>query len=285
MYVMEGPTGYSLVFNVSTDEGYAVPLVFSTRTHINGSFGKSSYSQGLKKIRIEAKEDAEGNKYVWVSAKGKCAVNEDCGISEQCVGEECVLCTAPTCDFCYTPVHCICEVAPGCAVSEVLASEDDAFSYKSPVGTFTFYSQPYVCAGNLDADTMYGSGFRFTGLNVLKGEVIESAYLQLYQNILAATPLNISGEASDSAENFRDGASVFDRGKTENYVLWTTSLITNESVNTPDITGPVQEVISRPGWSDTLVVMILPQPSLEPNICFNSTWDNGYAARLVVKYS
>ncbi len=123
MWIATTPNGYVLVFNVTTDTGYINQVAFPVSLKIDGSFGKASYSQGLKNIRLEAKEDDEGNKYVWVSTKGKCTSDDDCAVEEQCLSEECVLCAAPVCGPCYSAVpHCgecvIDDSAGGCQENE-----------------------------------------------------------------------------------------------------------------------------------------------------------------------
>lgn len=96
------------------------------------------------------------------------------------------------------------------------------------------------------------TGLRFRNVNVPKGAIIDSAYIQLFAHEDEGDPalITIRAEAADSSVTYNDvdlisarpttTASVF-WNATEKWVIWT-------QYRTPDLKNLVQEVVNRAGW-------------------------------------
>ncbi|MFT6269686.1 MAG: type IV pilus assembly protein PilY1 [Alphaproteobacteria bacterium] len=114
-----------------------------------------------------------------------------------------------------------------------------------------------------DTSTVY-SGFRYQDVNIPRGAVITSAILRFtsagFNN--AITNFTIAGEATGNANEFSVLANdISDRTTTVNDVVWDTDNewpSTGETINTPDITPVIQEIINRSDWcggNDLAVIM------------------------------
>jgi hypothetical protein len=96
------------------------------------------------------------------------------------------------------------------------------------------------------------TGMRFRNVNVPKGAIIDSAFVQLFAHEDEGDPalITIRAEAADSAITYNDvdlisarpttTASVF-WSATENWVIW-------NQYRTPELKNLVQEVVNRSGW-------------------------------------
>jgi hypothetical protein len=96
------------------------------------------------------------------------------------------------------------------------------------------------------------TGMRFRNVNVPKGAIIDSAFVQLFAHEDEGDPalITIRAEAADSSVTYNDvdlisarpttTASVFWQ-VTEDWVIWT-------QYRTPELKSLVQEVVSRVGW-------------------------------------
>jgi VCBS repeat-containing protein len=100
-------------------------------------------------------------------------------------------------------------------------------------------------------------GVRFVGVNLPKNALINNAYIQFATQSTTsnATSLTIKGEAQDNPGTFTiTNQDITTRTRTTASVNWVPAswLVLNESgvkQRTSDITAILQELISRPGWS------------------------------------
>jgi len=97
-------------------------------------------------------------------------------------------------------------------------------------------------------------GVRFTGINIPRDATIVEAYLEFAVAEASGenTSLVLYGQAADNASTFSKGAyNVSGRSKTAASVSWNNVPTWNTvgvKVQSPDLTGVIQEVVSRSGW-------------------------------------
>ncbi|MBV9265665.1 MAG: right-handed parallel beta-helix repeat-containing protein [Acidobacteriaceae bacterium] len=126
----------------------------------------------------------------------------------------------------------------------VSAGGDDAYDD----GSNLWNSTPYVVLSTPGAARH--SGFRFQNIGIKQGTTISSATISLYYYDAAydSPNLNIYAEASDNASSFLSGNPwPGNRPLTTASVPWNRTQVGTGREPIP-VTGPVQEVINRPGW-------------------------------------
>ncbi len=109
----------------------------------------------------------------------------------------------------------------------------------------------------LDGTTSQTVGLRFTGIDIPKGAIITSAYIQFQANEVktGATSLLVKGEDSDDSSPFTAvNFNVSSRATTDASSAWTPDPWTTVGAHgtaerTPDLTAIVQEIVNRSGWS------------------------------------
>ncbi len=119
-----------------------------------------------------------------------------------------------------------------------------------------------VTLANADLELVFdGSnqtvGLRFTGVGIAKGATISNAYIQFKvdETSSEATTLTIQGEASDNATTFtKTGQKVSLRPRTSAAVTWSPSAWTTvaevgPNQRTSNISGVIQEIVNRGGWT------------------------------------
>ncbi|WP_181166178.1 putative Ig domain-containing protein [Mesorhizobium sp. B2-5-5] len=107
-----------------------------------------------------------------------------------------------------------------------------------------------------DGSTRQTVGLRFTGIDIPKGAIITSAYIQFQANEVktGAASLLIQGDNTDDASPFTSAAfNVSSLPRTTASTAWTPDpwTIVGEhglAERTPDLTAIVQEVVNRSGW-------------------------------------
>ncbi|WP_245262334.1 RTX toxin [Mesorhizobium sp. WSM3626] len=107
-----------------------------------------------------------------------------------------------------------------------------------------------------DGSTRQTVGLRFTGIDIPKGAIITSAYIQFQANEVktGAASLLIQGDNTDDASPFTSAAfNVSSLPRTTASAAWTPDpwTIVGEhglAERTPDLTAIVQEVVNRSGW-------------------------------------
>ncbi len=108
--------------------------------------------------------------------------------------------------------------------------------------------------GEPDDQNILTAGFRFRGLAIPEGAVIDSAYMVLFSHEAKTTEdvanLTIVGDASVNAGTFTLDSLIDARPQTEAFVRWVIDeeygLYTEH--RTPDISNIVQEIVDTDGW-------------------------------------
>ncbi|MEH6472914.1 MAG: PilC/PilY family type IV pilus protein [Halopseudomonas sp.] len=120
----------------------------------------------------------------------------------------------------------------------------------------------YTASGDLELTKGNGSteqivGIRFAAVNIPSGATITKAWMEFTideQNSASADPVTvlISAEAEDNPNSFGTGnGSISVRDKTTANTTWaiTDNPAVGDTLTTPNISAPIQEVIDRAGWS------------------------------------
>lgn len=98
------------------------------------------------------------------------------------------------------------------------------------------------------------AGLRFRGINLPKGAVIDSAFIQVWshEGKLAedVARITITGEATDNAQTFTEDALITSRPRTSASILWEVAEEWDlwSMYQTPDLKAIVQELVNRNGW-------------------------------------
>ncbi|TIT69588.1 MAG: cadherin repeat domain-containing protein, partial [Mesorhizobium sp.] len=108
-----------------------------------------------------------------------------------------------------------------------------------------------------DGSTRQTVGMRFTGINIPKGAIITSAYIQFQANEVktGATSLLIQGDKVDDASPFTTANfNVSALPRTAASTAWTPDPWTivgehGAAERTPDLSAVVQEIVNRSGWA------------------------------------
>ncbi len=119
--------------------------------------------------------------------------------------------------------------------------------------------------GEPDDQNILTAGFRFRGLAIPKGAVIDSAYMVLFSHEAKTTEdvanLTIIGDAADNAGTFTLDSLIDMRPRTEATVRWVVDEVYGlyTEHRTPDISSIVQEIVDRDGWEpgNAMAFMVL----------------------------
>jgi hypothetical protein len=171
----------------------------------------------------------------------------------------------------------------------IASSADDA--EQSAGGTVTLNSTDLEMVR--DDGTSSGNqivGLRFADLPVPRGAVITTATIQFTADEIQneTTALNIFAQASDDAAIFTTGVNnISSRPLTLLNVPWQpagwTAGQSNATQRTPNLAGLLQEVTSRPGWSDgNAVVFVIKGTGHRTADSFDKS--GGFPPRLTVTY-
>ncbi len=147
-----------------------------------------------------------------------------------------------------------------------------------------------VTTGGTADGARYSGGFLFRDLEIPAGSRVVSATLQLYAVFQSGLPVNlrISGDDTASAEDFYDGfRNISNRPRTSNAVSLTVTSRVAGWVNSPDLTGIVQEILDRGDWTAGNNLALLVDPA--PDATTYATWASyerspQLAARLLIRY-
>lgn len=144
--------------------------------------------------------------------------------------------------------------------SQVSATNDDA-EEQAPAGSMYRNSTDLELVD--DGSTAQIVGMRFNDLTVPQGATILQAYIEFETDSTdsGATSLTIKGEAVDDAVTFGSSANdISDRPTTTQSVAWSPGpwTTTSERHKTPDLSGIVQEIVNRAGWSsgNSMVIVV-----------------------------
>ena len=98
------------------------------------------------------------------------------------------------------------------------------------------------------------AGLRFRGINLPKGAVIDSAFIQVWshegKSAEDVARITITGEATDNAQTFTEAALITSRPRTSASLLWEVAEEWDlwSMYQTPDLKAIVQELVNRNGW-------------------------------------
>jgi subtilisin family serine protease len=109
----------------------------------------------------------------------------------------------------------------------------------------------YRSSGN---PPFYMSGMRFNNINIPQDAIIVEARLRIHsynEHLNDPVFAKIEGQADDNAGDLRDN-NISTLPKTSASVNWDldSAWLKNTWYTSPDIAGVIQEIISRPGWSE-----------------------------------
>jgi len=97
-------------------------------------------------------------------------------------------------------------------------------------------------------------GLRFQNINIPKGTVIQSAYIQFraYRSDAAACSVTIAGVAQDNTQAFTTGASNISNRPSTATVAWNNipAWTGGSTYTTPDLTPIVQAIVNRANWQN-----------------------------------
>lgn len=151
-------------------------------------------------------------------------------------------------------------------------------------------SEPVVRVGRAQAGN-YHAGLRFQQLDVPPGAQVIEARLRLHTaGHGGSLPVAyvLMGEAADAAANFNSSHPLVPlRPRTQAAVDWLLSTWPDGWFDSPDLSGPLQEIIDRPGWAagNPLVLLVLSQQSNAGYVDVGA-WDGNpaFAAQLQLTF-
>jgi hypothetical protein len=173
------------------------------------------------------------------------------------------------------------------------ADSDDGWEFEN--SSQCSYSGNYfgIIADSSASVRMRGAA-RFSAVIVAQGSTIDVAYVSVRPSNLAANDdvlCHIYCQAADNAATIVATAhNIMDRARTSNNVAWAVdNLGTGAYVNTPSIVSPVQDVISRAGFSSGNAVMVLFCPDSTASKTMGPTdyhaWGAARAPKLHIEYT
>jgi len=129
----------------------------------------------------------------------------------------------------------------------------DATDCADPNATEGGNAQPMLALGrSVPGDQPLCTGLFFRDVYVPPGATLLSAKLWMYTTSGGNAPLRliVYGEASDDSAPFEAGTLPLSRPRTSRSRAWveTAAWTVNSWVSSPDISGPVLEILARPGW-------------------------------------
>jgi type IV pilus assembly protein PilY1 len=145
----------------------------------------------------------------------------------------------------------------GTVTKQIQNSSNDAYEYYGSTWTNSWLWSYNL--GNLI------TGVRFSGLPIPQGATIINAKFQLYPSAYSGTTATLAGEAVDDALAFAPSPLDINGNPVPNYDLSTRPLTTYTEAweyagTTPeekDVTGIIQEIVNRPGWSTGQALALL----------------------------
>lgn len=152
-------------------------------------------------------------------------------------------------------------------------------------------TDPIVRLGRA-AGTNHYAGFRFGQVDIPRGAQVVEARLRIYATAAHGGGLPVeyvvAGEAADAAANFGGGNPLVPmRPRTQAAVDWVMPVWPNGWAESPNLAGPLQEIVDRPGWAarNPLVLLVLSQQSNTGYLDVDA-WDGSpaHAAQLEVTF-
>jgi hypothetical protein len=138
----------------------------------------------------------------------------------------------------------------------------------------------------------FAGGFRFGSVNLPVGAQVTEARLRLQPNGAHSGGLPVQwvvhGEASDAAPDFQPNNPWAPlRPRTQAAADWLVDNWPTDAVESPNLAGPLQEIIDRPGWSaGSAVAFLLFSLSSNTGYLDVHAWDGNpaWAARLEITF-
>ena len=137
-------------------------------------------------------------------------------------------------------------------------------------------------------------GLRFQDVDIPQGAVVIASYISIYPFSSTANDMNaeIYLENNDDSEDFVTNPHIISesyRPRTSSYTNWVQDDLTvGTYVNSPSLNDPLQELFSRPGWTEgnDLTVLMIANEDMSKAIRFwnQENWRN-LPARLHIKYA
>ncbi len=171
---------------------------------------------------------------------------------------------------------------------KVIAGSDDAYELNGKM----ILNGPIIAVGK-DDSIIFRGAYRFINLNIPKGVNITKATLTLSYNwrSAASTKTILYGENSDNTSAFGiNNNDISSRPKTAASVSWNNipSGAWGTPFTSPDISGIVQEIVNRAGWSDGNSITILHYEDTTTTELWEAiSYEEGtiYSPILMVEYS
>ncbi len=133
---------------------------------------------------------------------------------------------------------------------DVEVSTDDAEQKNNEIDKL--YDDDLDIGWEGDEFNVVATGLRYRGVNVPKGAMIDSAFIEMWahedEGDLAIVTIN--GEASDNPVTYNETDLISDRPRTTANVVWNVDEEWTiwEQYRTPDLKALVQEIVDRDGW-------------------------------------
>ena len=143
-----------------------------------------------------------------------------------------------------------------------------------------------------DAAYSFAGGFRFRSVNLPVGAQVIEARLRLQPSGAHGGGLPVQwvvhGEASDAAPDFQPNNPLAPlRPRTQAAADWLVDNWPTDAVESPNLAGPLQEIIDRPGWSaGGAVAFLIFSLSSNTGYLDVNAWDGNpaWAARLQITF-
>lgn len=167
---------------------------------------------------------------------------------------------------------------------------DDAYT-RLDTGDFLFDADVVRMGARLDGAAPYAAGLLFRDLRIPRGAAISSATLQLEWHFQDGAPVDVSivGDLQGNAGDFRsNGWQPQLRRRTVARVPWTINSTLAGSVNSPDISALIQEIVAQPDWQpgNDIAILIDPAATGRRYIAWRAfDLSPGQAARLSLSYT
>jgi type IV pilus assembly protein PilY1 len=175
---------------------------------------------------------------------------------------------------------------------QIQNSVNDAYEYYG----VTYVTGPQVYNWAYDQGNLI-TGVRFSGLSIPQGSTIISAKFQLYKSLYSGATTHVAGEAVDDAALFAQSSyDAINSAWIPNTDLSTRPLTTYREAwefggtdpEEKDVTGIIQEIVNRPGWSTGQALALLMYADTgDSGIRRFESYDTNAAKapRLIVDYS
>ena len=189
-------------------------------------------------------------------------------------------------------------------ITEVIAASSDdgfireEFYYGSPSTTAFTSTNDEMKVGHEDNDMglvkYFWSFLRFTTIDIPQGSTIASAKIQMkysgFQSNSVGETIKISAEDVDDATAPTNTSDVINATLTTANSTWTIpSMTTNTYYDSQDITGVIQEIVNRSGWTANNDINIILHDASTSADWYARWWSHNkgaaHAPKLVINYS